>query len=304
MSTRSDGFKVRDASSYDPVVDAFDRLGRFTAPLATHLVAQARLQPSDAVLDVGTGTGIVALIAAEAVREGGRVVGVDLSDGMLRAARAKAEDRGLAVEFRKMDAESLELEPESFDVVLSLFALSHFPDVDAALRGIFRVLRPGGRIVVGVGGGPPIFDLTGWIDRSRQVARVALERLGLRLVAPRALNRLVQQHVPADDEPEETTWMTQSRNKGRELALRIRGAGFEDVRTSWVGSTAEIGSPDEFWELQATLSSSARKRLARAPEEVVRVLRAEFSRACRGVQERGGKLLYPSAAACASALRP
>src|SRR5450631_2653822 len=107
-SKSAESFKQHDAASYDDVVDRFERYTeRFTLPIARHLVALARLEPQARVLDVGCGTGIVSRLAAEALGPEGRVVGLDLSDGMLRKAAelSRAAPGGDRIEFRKGDAE-------------------------------------------------------------------------------------------------------------------------------------------------------------------------------------------------------
>src|SRR5262249_42637902 len=140
-------FKAADASSYDAVSPSFDSFStRLSGPLARRLLALARVGPGEQVLDVGTGTGLVALAAAELVSPGGGVLGIDLSEGMLSRAQRKARQAGLTshLSFQRMDAETLELEGASRDAVVSLFALAHFPDPLTALREAFGVLRPGG----------------------------------------------------------------------------------------------------------------------------------------------------------------
>ncbi len=79
------------------------------------LLAMAALRPGEQVLDVACGTGLVSFDAAQAVQPGGRVLGIDLSDRMVDAARRRAAPN---VEFARMDAEQLELPDASFDVVL------------------------------------------------------------------------------------------------------------------------------------------------------------------------------------------
>ena len=133
-------FKTQDAASYNPVAQSFDRfVTQLSAPVAARLVALAGLAPDNHVLDVGAGTGIVALRAVAEMGPSVRVVGIDLSDGMLEVARQNARGRGLAdrVEFRKMDAESLDCKDGSFDAVVSLFALRHFPHPETC--AVFRV---------------------------------------------------------------------------------------------------------------------------------------------------------------------
>src|SRR5215472_6831400 len=133
----SQAFKIRDASSYDSVTEEFDLLTEdLTKPLAVRMVSLARLAPSERVLDVGTGTAVVALQAAAPVEPKGKVIGVDLSLEMLRKARSNAVRAGLnsQIEFVRMDAEVLSFESRSFDCVVSLYALLHFPNPLAALK--------------------------------------------------------------------------------------------------------------------------------------------------------------------------
>jgi 2-polyprenyl-3-methyl-5-hydroxy-6-metoxy-1,4-benzoquinol methylase len=131
-------FKLGDADSYNEVVDLLDKYTeQVTRHLPAPMMAMAGVQANQHILDIGTGTGtgIVALEVARNLSEGGKVVGIDLSDGMLATARAKAEKEGLAgqAEFLKMDAEALQFEDNAFDNVLSLYALRHFPNPEKAV---------------------------------------------------------------------------------------------------------------------------------------------------------------------------
>ena len=103
----------------------------------------------ETVLDVGSGAGVDALIAAAAVGDAGRVIGVDMTDEMLEAARENAAAIGAAnVEFRKGLAERLPVEAGSVDLVISNGVLNLMLDKYAAYRQIFRALKPGGRIQI------------------------------------------------------------------------------------------------------------------------------------------------------------
>ncbi len=117
------------------------------------LLTCASLARGERVLDVACGTGLVRFDAARAVGKAGRVVGVDLSDRMLDAARHRAQsERTSNVDFARMDAESLALPDASFDVTLCALGLMYLPDPARAVREMRRVLRPGGRIVIAVWG--------------------------------------------------------------------------------------------------------------------------------------------------------
>ncbi len=121
--------------------------------LARRLVELAEIGPGQSVLDVATGTGAVLLPAAERVGPEGRVVGIDLSGGMLaRAADRVAERRLHNVRLARMDAERLELADAEFDRVLCGWGLFLFPEPQQALDEFHRVLRPGGRVVATTGG--------------------------------------------------------------------------------------------------------------------------------------------------------
>ncbi|MBI3122039.1 MAG: methyltransferase domain-containing protein [candidate division NC10 bacterium] len=101
----------------------------------------------EAVLDLGCGAGLDALLAAQLVGPAGRVAGIDLSPEMLAVAEAGRAEAGFPqVEFREASAEALPFPDASFDAALSNGVLNLIPDKPAALREIFRVLRPGGRL--------------------------------------------------------------------------------------------------------------------------------------------------------------
>lgn len=132
---------------------AYDRL--FTAslfePWARVLLDLVGVGPGDAVLDVGTGPGTVARLAAARSGASGRVVGIDLSAPMLEVARSKSTEPGSApVEFTHTAADDLQLADGSFDVVLCQQSLQFFPDQIAALREMRRVMRTGARVGLGV----------------------------------------------------------------------------------------------------------------------------------------------------------
>jgi SAM-dependent methyltransferase len=111
--------------------------------------ALAELRAGQVVLDLGSGAGFDALLAARKVGLAGRVIGVDMTDAMLAKARANGETAGLGnVEFRRGDIEALPVEDSTIDVVMSNCVLNLVGDKDRAFREIHRVLKPGGRLSV------------------------------------------------------------------------------------------------------------------------------------------------------------
>ncbi len=300
-------FKTRDASSYDPLTAEFERFTRrLTQPLAERMVNLAKLLPSERVLDLGTGTGIVALAAARRANFHGGITAVDLSEGMLSAAKSRALQEGFSghVAFSQMDAEALALKNAAFDVALSLFALLHFPNPLLALQELFRVLRPGGRLVLAVGSGPawPSWNsLTEGVKFLRR--RLAIRRNRL-LIGPSSLNDLIARRLEGRTDPEESSLAREGRKRTRRVPELIRDAGFCSLQTSWCGAEAVIETPEEFWDLQRTFSSFARKRLLDVDARLAEAVRAEFLETCREVQARGGKLTYPYGALYVVAKRP
>ncbi len=139
---------------FDRAAPTYVRVGPlFFDVLARRLVELAELEPGQSILDVATGTGAVLLPAAERVGPEGRVVGIDLSEGMLALAAQQVQRRALTnVRLERMDAERLELPAASFDRVLCGWGLFLFPEPQRALAEFHRVLRPGGWLVATMGG--------------------------------------------------------------------------------------------------------------------------------------------------------
>ncbi|MGE3073016.1 MAG: class I SAM-dependent methyltransferase [Dehalococcoidia bacterium] len=120
---------------------------RFTDRITPHVVAALGLRPGEQILDVGSGGGKLSLAVAEAVGPGGKVVGADISAGMVQLATGRArEAKAKNVSFGQHDVQGAKIRGGPFDAMTSQFGVMFFEDPVAAFSNIRRHLKPGGRI--------------------------------------------------------------------------------------------------------------------------------------------------------------
>jgi ubiquinone/menaquinone biosynthesis C-methylase UbiE len=307
MTSDTKRWKEIDAASYDGVAEAFDRHSRrLSGQAAAHLASLVRVGSRDNVLDVGTGTGLIPFALAAAAEPPASVLGIDLSAGMIETARRRLRDElgdGARVGFERMDAEQLELPDQSFDVVLSGFALTHVPRPDLALREIFRVLRPGGRVGIALGSRPPAVSAVQLRHALAEVGRRIEQLRGRRLTAD-LLDRIVERRLGATAEVPEGGPLATQLNRVPLLRRLVSGAGFAGIATSWRNYQNEVPTAEEFWELHRTIRSDSRKRLLVAPPGAEDEVRREFMDACRRTIERGGVMAFPISVVFVTARRP
>jgi ubiquinone/menaquinone biosynthesis C-methylase UbiE len=149
---------MEDWRSYDRVAATYARIHapRLAEP-ARDLLALTGVPPGARVLDVGTGTGVAAILASQAA---GMVVGIDEAIGMLLAARASDG----AIRLVAAEAIDLPFGDGTFDAVLASFVIAHFTKYETALFEMLRVLGPGGRM-----------GITAWADGPDDLQRTWLE---------------------------------------------------------------------------------------------------------------------------------
>ncbi len=189
-------------------------------PMADDLVATARLQPGERVIDVACGTGVLTRLAAEHVGAAGTVTGLDIHPGMLAVGRS-ATPPHLSIDWIEADAQAMPLPDRAFDVVLCQMGLQFMPDKPAALREMRRVLRTGGRAAISLPGPkPPLFTI---------LAEALARHIGPQAAA--FADRVFSLH-DVD-----------------ELSALLQGAGFRNVHAEARSKTLRLPAPAEFlWQ--------------------------------------------------------
>ncbi len=116
-----------------------------------------KLQPNAIVMDMGTGTGAILPYLAKQLGKGGKVIGIDFSQKMIKAANERIEKEGIASKAKAMVADGTKLPfPDNhFDAIIATFAFTSFPEPEKAIRECARVLRPGGIFSILDTGKPP-----------------------------------------------------------------------------------------------------------------------------------------------------
>lgn len=148
--TTLDEAQRKAAATYNAAADSFDHpANSFWERFGQRTIERMKLAPGARVLDVCCGSGASAIPAAEAVGPHGHVLGIDLAENLLELARAKTRQRGLThAEFAIGDMLALGGREPRFDAVVCVFGIFFVPDMAAAVRELWRVLRPGGQLAI------------------------------------------------------------------------------------------------------------------------------------------------------------
>ena len=239
-------------ATYNAAADFYDSpANTFWSRFGQRTIERLPLQPGNRVLDVCCGTGASAIPAARAVRPGGAVVGVDLSESLLHLARAKAAAEGISnVDFHLGDMLDLREAEASFDAVVCVFGIFFVPDIPQAVRALWRLVRTGGLLAV-----------TTWGPQFLEPGNTAFWN-SIRDVRP----DLYKGFNPWDRICEPSAVLNV-----------LREAGVENAQAFAEFGEHPIGSPDAWW--CAVLGSGYRgtlEQMTRADRERVRVANRDF----------------------------
>jgi len=245
---------------FDGAAERYDREGpSIFRKFGEQLVESLNLVGGERVLDVATGKGAVLIPAAERIGRYGRVVGIDLSQKMLEQTEDAARQAGLDnFELYKMDAEHLEFREGIFDLVTCAFALFFFPSMDNALREMYRVLVPGGRLGVALFGGKPAPFDPGW--------KIFAEQARAYDTAVRTPQRVV--YTP------------------EEVQSLLANYGFVEMRAELKAYDVVYKSEEDWWAFQLTLGNRA--SILRMSEETRSKFKAEYLTKMRSLFREDG----------------
>jgi ubiquinone/menaquinone biosynthesis C-methylase UbiE len=236
--------------TYDAAAD------RFTAPQlgfwdrwGSETVARTGLQPGQTVLDLCCGAGASAIPAARAVGPEGRVVGVDVSQGLLELARERADADGLTnLELRCADATATGYADGEFDAVICVFGVFFLPDRVGFTAEMWRMVRPGGTLAITTWG-------PGWLEPAASIFWNAV-----RAAEP----SLYKGFNPWDDITDPSA-----------LIGVFEGAGIESASADAVPAMHPLAGPEDFWVIvmgsgpRATVDALSPDQADRVHDEVI-----------------------------------
>lgn len=212
--------------------------------ISDELLAAVRIEEDSVVLDVSTGTGEPGLSAAARVPRG-RVVGTDVSEGMVRVANAKAKLRGITnFEASAADAEHLPFDDSSFDAVLCRLGVMFFSNPPAGVREMVRVLKPGGTLA-----------LAAWAEHDKNPWGPTIAQ---------AIHGLLgQPSPPSPDAPGPF-------RHGSPGVLRklVELAGLKDIKETEVKGELVFDSPDQYWEFMTDVAAPIATALKNADADM------------------------------------
>jgi len=243
-------------------------LMRWLGPVGERMLDLAILKDGDFVLDVATGSGEPGLSAARRVGKG-KVIGLDISRGMVDIAREKA--KGLRIKNYEARVYSSEFPfgPDTFDAVISRFGVMFFPDVLAGLGEMARVLKPGGTLCVAVWGPQN--------EKAKSVIHVLDRTLGL--------------PEPAPDGP----GPFRCSDSGKSASL-VRQAGFHEVGQVEVAVRRTYSSVGQYWGYLLDTNLVIADAFNKASGETRKGVKLKVNEILDSTKDESGQLVFDSVA--------
>jgi ubiquinone/menaquinone biosynthesis C-methylase UbiE len=214
---------------------------KFLKPCGDEMISCLQLKRTDYVLDIASGTGEPGLTIARIVLEG-NVTGADLSEGMLMVARKKAAQMGIGnYTIKVCDASELSFADNSFNAVCCRMGFMFFPDMQMALKEIYRVLKPGGRFATAVWSAAPNNE---WIS---------------------LMMRIVGRNLNVDPPKPGAPGMFRCAPQGLMMNL-LKESGFKNISEKLIQATANYETPDKYWKQMMEVAAPVVAVIAKADE--------------------------------------
>ena len=235
------------------------------------LVEKADPQPGQTILDIAAGTGDLGFHAAERVGEEGRVISTDFAPEMVEVARRQGERLGLAnVEYRELDAESMDLEDDTVDGVVCRWGYMLMADPAAALKETRRVLRDGGPLAFAVWATP---DRNPWAT----VPGMTLVQRG---------------HMPPPEPGAPGIFALGEPARIREL---VTGAGFEEPELEEIAFEFRYADSDDLWDALVRLAGPFARAALALPDDERQATRAAIMENMASYRNEDGSYTAPAA---------
>lgn len=268
---------------WNRVAGGWEKWDRFfdeqMAFLNHRLLGDARLRTGLRVLDIGSGTGHPALLAAQTVGTNGSVVGIDLAEHMLTVAERKAKRLGLQnVIFRVGDVTTLPFESASFDAVTSRFCLMFLPDIPKAAAEIARILKPGSWIAVAVWSAP---------ERNPSIG-----------LAMATINQVIE--LPPPDPAAPGVFRLA---KPGDLAGMLDRTGFTDITDQEFLGEWSYASTDEYYTSLMEIAAPVQNLMAKLSDVQKQHVKRLILQAASQFQ-RGTRITFPLAVRMVAARKP
>ncbi|MEO5955709.1 MAG: methyltransferase domain-containing protein [Nitrospiraceae bacterium] len=268
---------------WNRVAGGWEKWDRFfdeqLACLNHRLVADARLRSGMKVLDLGSGTGYPAILGAQTVGPTGHVIGMDLAEQMLAAARRKAAALGLShMTFQTGDVTTLPFEANFFDAITSRFCLMFLPEIPNAAAEIARVLKPGG-----------------WMAAAVWSAPEKNPSIGLSMMA---IKQVIELPVPDPTAPGIFRLA-----KPGDLAGMLQQAGLIDVTDQEFLAEWSYASADEYYTSLMDIAAPIQNLMARLSTAQIQEVKRLITQAVTQYQN-GNRILFPFAVRMVAARKP
>ncbi|HEX6457890.1 MAG TPA: methyltransferase domain-containing protein [Thermoleophilaceae bacterium] len=255
-------YRQQSQETWERMASGWDRWNQMLAeasrPVTDHMVAALDPKPGETILELASGAGVGGFVAASLMEGEGRLIMSDFASNMVKACERRGAELGFNnVEYRVMDAESMDLDDDSVDGVLCRWAYMLMGDPAAALRETRRVLRDGGRLSFSVWAAP---EDNPWAS-----------------VPGRVLVQRGHMQPPESGAPGIFAMANPAR-----IEELVKGAGFESLELREVPMSWHFESFDEFWTYTNEIAGALAAVIAELDESEQRAVRSEIEAALPG----------------------